>query len=71
MTAAASYSDEQMREGFDQAEAFIARVRSGEPILMDELGQQFALARMASLTRARGFASRIQAALLEGVRDAS
>lgn len=66
----AGYTDEQMREGFDQAEAFIARIKSGEPIMMDELGQQFALARMASLTRARGFASRIQAALVERCRDA-
>lgn len=66
----AGYTDEQMREGFDQAEAFIARIKSGEPSTLDELAQQIGLARMTSPERLRGFASRIQAALLEGVRDA-
>lgn len=67
---AVSYTDEQMAEGARQAENFIARVSSGAPILMDELGQQFEIARMGSLTRARGFASRLQQMLLERVRDA-
>lgn len=65
-----SYTDEQMREGFDQAEAFVERIKSGAPITMDELAQQIGLARMGSMERLRGFASRLQAALLEGVRDA-
>ncbi len=64
-----SYCDEQMAEGARQAESFLSRVESGAPILMDELGQQFELARMGSLMRARGFASRIQQLLVETVRE--
>ncbi|MDT3680295.1 MAG: hypothetical protein ROZ64_15840 [Burkholderiaceae bacterium] len=66
----AGYSDAQMCQGYEQAESFIARIKSGEPITMDELAQQIGLARMGSMERLRGFCSRLQAALLEGVRDA-
>ncbi|HML96835.1 MAG TPA: hypothetical protein PKC29_15630 [Thermodesulfobacteriota bacterium] len=61
----AGYSDEQMRQGYGQAESFIARIKSGEPIMMDALAQQFELARMGSMARARGFAARLQAVLME------
>lgn len=64
------YVDEQMRAGRDQADAFLRRIVAGEPIEMDGLAQQHELARMGSLARARGFASRIQEMLIAGARDA-
>jgi len=65
------FTDEENRIGAAQAEAFIARILSGEPIAADELAQQLALARFGSCERQRAFASRIQAVLVARCRDAS
>lgn len=64
------YRDEQMADGFEQAERFIERVRSGEPIETDALAQQAAIARLGSLERLRGFCAHIQQVLVAEVRDA-
>jgi hypothetical protein len=68
--AATSYRDEQHAEGAKQAERFIARLESGEPIAADELAQQMSIARFGSIERQRAFTSRIQAVLIERCRDA-
>lgn len=64
------YTVDEQDAGRALAESFLARVASGEPIEMDALCQQLGIARMASLERQRGFASRLQEALIEGARDA-
>lgn len=71
MSAPHAFVDEEQRLGCQQAEAFLARVESGEPIECDDLAQQLSLARFGSCERQRAFAGRIQQAMVEGVRGAS
>jgi len=65
MTAHPFTIDEEIA-GDRQAENFLQRVHSGEPLGVDDLSAQFELARMSSMARARGFAARIQQQLSGG-----
>jgi len=67
MTAALvhPFTADELAAGRALAESFLERVASGEPIEADGLAQQFELARMGSMARARGFAARLQEVLRE------
>lgn len=65
------YLRDELAAGRALADDFLRRIARREPIEMDALCQQLGIARMASLERQRGFASRLQEALIEGARDAS
>ncbi len=66
MTAALThpYLADELTAGRSQADAFLDRLAAG-PVECDALAQQIELARMCSMARARGFASRLQEVLVE------
>lgn len=60
------FTVDELVAGRAQAEVLLERLAAG-PVEADALGQQFELARMGSMARARGFAARIQEAIREAV----
>lgn len=64
MNAPHPYLADEMAAGRAQAETYLQRIGAG-PAHADDLAQQFELARMGSMARARGFASRLQEVLRE------
>ena len=58
------FVQDELDEGRRQAQAFLDRLAVG-PAHVDDLAQQFELARMGSMARARGFAARLQEVLRE------
>lgn len=58
------YLADELAAGRAQAAAFLDRIAAG-PVEVDALAQQFELARMTSMARARGFAARLQEVLRE------
>lgn len=65
MTAPHPYARDEECFGQRQAESYLRRVAAGEPMHVDDLGQQFEMARSSSLARARAFAARVQLGLQE------
>lgn len=70
MSAPHPFTDEEQRIGREQAEAFLLRIESGEPIEVDSLAQALSIARFGSCERQRAFAARVQQVLIERCRDA-
>lgn len=65
LTHAHPFTRDEEIAGQRQAENFLRRIAAGEPMHIDDLGQQFEMARSSSLARARAFAARVQLALQE------
>lgn len=64
MTAPHPFTQDELAAGRAQAEAFLERLAAG-PCECDALAQAIELSRMGSVTRMRGFASRLQEVLRE------
>lgn len=63
--AAHPFTRDEEIAGQRQAENYLRRIAAGEPMHIDDLGQQFEMARSSSLARARAFAARVQLGLQE------
>lgn len=64
------FTQDELAAGRALADAFLARIESGEPVECDALAQAIELSRMGSHARMRGFAARVQQHMIERVRDA-